>query len=191
MFTFKKIGLISVAAIAAISISCSDDKGDDDGKDQALTRKSFNLSFANESYGDIDAVKTYKQDGLTDAVKGAIDVVAYYSDVSGDEVINPCLVTTIGADDCGDPEFYPIPGTYYAALESATKASEIVDFLNAFADDVITGPDDENIKTRIQITKGSAFLVLSTETKYYVVVISDNGVKTVDLNFFATPGKEE
>ena len=163
------------------SSSSSPTGGGDD--EELLVRKSFTLSFAGASYGDLDVAKTYKQSELA-GKKENIDIVAYYASGSSDDIINPCLVTTIGPDDCGDPELYPIPAKYWASLKSAKKVSEIADFVEAFANDEITGEFDENEVLGIDIAKNKAFLVYSTDGEYYVVVITDTGAQTVSLNFF-------
>jgi len=189
MFTFKKFALVGAIA-AAFSMSCSDDKEDPDdviGDDPDLKRSSFDLSFAGASYGDVDAAKTYKQGELA-AVKGNIDLVAYYASGASDDVKNPCIVEQIGPDDCGWPSLYPIPGKYSSALKSAKKVSEINDFLTAFADGEIGDDDDE--EDEISIAKDKAFLVFSTENKFFVVVITDKGAEKVSLNFFKTPEKK-
>jgi len=180
MFTFKKFALISVALVAALSMSCTEET-EDPGEDGDLVRKSFTLSNAGASYGDLDAAKTYKQADLATAA-GDIDLVAYYTSGASKDILNPCYVPTIG-EDCGFPELYSIPSKYHAALVSATKTSEIVDFLNGFAAEEF-GVDEED---EISISKDKAFLVFSTNEKFYVVVITADGAQTVSLDFFNTP----
>jgi len=144
-----------------------------------LIRSSFGLSLASASYGDIDVAKTYQQSGLA-SVKEKIDLVAYYTAGASDNILNPCSVPTIG-EDCGWPQFYPIPAKYHASLKTATKVSQITDFLTAFANDEIS-LDDEIDRVSISIDK--AFLVFSTSMKFYVVVITSVGTQSVNLEFF-------
>ena len=180
MFTFKKFAVVSVAALTAVfSISCSDDKDDPEYKD--LVIKNFTLSLSGNSYGDIDAAQNYGQNDLATKAED-IDVVAYYTSGASDEVKNPCIVSTIGPDECGDPELYTIPAKYHKQLAEGKTTEDIKEFLNAFADEEF----DDNEETEIAISKGSAFLVFTTEAKYFVVVIKNNGANTVSLDFTGT-----
>jgi len=183
MFRFKKIALVSVALMAALSISCSEtDPGEDEpGKDGDLVRNKFTLSYSGTSYGDLDGAKAYKQADVA-GKEDKIDVVAYYTNGASDHVKNPCYVPTI-EDECSPlVTLYSIPSKYHSALKTATKTSDIVDFLNAFADDEIGSDSDE--EEEISISNGSAFLVFSSEKKFYAVVITSSGAQTVSLDFF-------
>jgi hypothetical protein len=193
MFTFKKIALVGVAAIAALSMSCSET--DEPGTDPSLNWDNFNLGT--KSYGDIDAAKIYSQGELTDAIKEDIDVVAFYADALNDKVVyNPCIVPTIGPNDCGDPELYDIPSQYQAAIKSAETVSDLSDFINDL--DNVTGEDGEGTvtgggakeKSDITIADGKAFLVFSTKLRFYVVVMGGDGsTRSVALNFAETTGR--
>jgi len=182
MFTFKKIALAGTVVAALSMVSCSD-TDPEDKEPVDLVKRSITLSLADKSYGDIDAGKSYGQADLSSKAED-IDVVAYYTTGADDKVKNPCIVPTIGPDDCGDPELYKIPEKYWSALVSGQTTADIVDFLDAFGDDKID--TDANADTEISIKKNSAFLVLTTDVDYYVVVISDNGTETVSLKFSNT-----
>jgi hypothetical protein len=194
MFTFKKIALVGVAAIAALSMSCTDDgKEEPGGSDPDL--KFDNFTIGDKSYGDIDAAKTYSQTELTDAIKGNIDVVAFYNPNLPDNVIyNPCGITTI-EDDCGDPELYDIPAKYQAAIKSASKVSDLSEFIADL--DAVTGEDGDGVnggganeKWEISIADGKAFLVFSTDMKFYVVIMGGDGsTRSVALNFANVTGE--
>ena len=147
--------------------------------DKDLKRSSFVLSLAGASYGDLDVAKTYQLSGLA-IVKENIDLVAYNTAGASDNILNPCNVSTID-EDCGSPSFYPIPAKYYASLKTATKVSQIADFLTAIANDEISLDDEID---KVSISKDKAFLVFSTEDKYYVVVITSVGTQSVSLEFF-------
>jgi hypothetical protein len=147
--------------------------------DKDLKRSSFELSLAGASYGDIDVARTYQQSGLASA-KDKIDLVAYYTAGASDNILNPCNVPTIG-EDCGGPEFYSIPAKYHTSLKTATKASQIADFLSALANDEISLDDPID---KVSISMDKAFLVFSTSMELYVVVITDTGTGKVSLNFF-------
>ena len=188
MFTFKKFALAG-AVVAALSMTSCSDKADDEVDDKDLDWKALSgaLSLAGRSYGDLDANKTYDQAGAkTNA--GDIDVVAYYNDGAANKVFNPCGIETIGGDECGAPELYPIPQEYQAALKSATKLSEIAEFLGDL-DAILGTPNagvnggDGNEVWEIDIAKDKSFLVLSTDTKYFIVTITEAGTKTVSLKF--------
>ncbi|MDR2583066.1 MAG: hypothetical protein LBC75_06260 [Fibromonadaceae bacterium] len=191
MFTFKKFALTGAVAVALSMVSCTDIEDPVDEEDVDLIKKSFTLSKADASYGDLDAAKTYKQAEAT--TKAAdIDIVAYYTSEAGNKVFNPCgIAYTPIATECGVPELYPIPQKYQAALKSATKRSEIADFLKAFADDEITGGNagsgvnggDANEVWDIDISKDKAFLVMSTDVKYFIVIMTATGAETVSLQF--------
>ena len=193
MFTFKKFALAGavVAALSMTSCSDKDDDPEDEVEDVALIKKNFTLSEAGASYGDLDAAKTCKQTGPDNAVDNAedIDVVAYYTSGAASKVFNPCGISYEPvADECGMPELYPIPDKYQAALKSATKISEIADFLGALGD--ITGAEgggvnggDANAVWEIDISNGKSFLVLSTDSKYFIVTITSAGAQTVSLSF--------
>jgi hypothetical protein len=186
MFTFKKFAAVGVAAFAAFTISCTEEDDPDPAPTTfTLVKKNFTLSSQGASYGDLDNGQTYRAAALTDAIKGNIDVVAYYQGVdTGDDIINPC-VTTIG-EDCGYPELYNIPSQYWSDLKTAETSADIKAFLNAFADGTIEAAGEED---RISLAAGKAILVLSTDVKYYVVIMGGNGTgATIDLDFFkATP----
>ena len=182
MFTFKKIAVVSVAALtAALSISCSETTDEPEYKDLVINK--FTLSYADKSYGDIDAGVSYKQaDAIAKA--GDIDVVAYYTDGAADEVKNPCVIAVDDiADNCGDPELYTIPAKYHKQLAEGKTTEDIKDFLADFGNDKI---DTDNDVTEISISKGSAFLVFTTKEKFFVVVISNTGAKSVSLDFTGT-----
>jgi len=147
--------------------------------DKELKRSSFVLSLAGASYGDLDVAKTYQLSGLA-IVKENIDLVAYNTAGASDYILNPCNVSTID-EDCGFPSFYPIPAKYYASLKTATKVSEIMDFLTAISNDEISLDDEID---KVSISKDKAFLVLSTEYEVYVVVITNVGAQSVSLEFF-------
>ncbi|MCL1957251.1 MAG: hypothetical protein FWF63_08005 [Fibromonadales bacterium] len=186
MFTFKKFALTGAVVAALSMVSCDTTDGPEE-EDVDLVKRSFTLSAAGSSYGDLDEAKIYKQGALTDAVKEKIDIVAYYTSEVGNKVFNPCGIETVG-DDCGDPELYPIPQKYQAALKSATKRSEIAEFLGDL--EKITGEEgkginggDANEVWEIDISKDKAFLVFSTEPKYFIVIMTATGAETVDLEF--------
>jgi len=151
-----------------------------------LKRFSFELSLAGKSYGDIDAGKTYSQ---AEAMVNAedIDIVAYYKVGAGNKIFNPCYVSTIG-DNCGAPELYPIPQKYQAAIKSATKTSDIAEFLEDF-DKILGAPGeginggDKNEVAEIDISKDKSFLVLSTDIQYFIVIITATGTESVSLDF--------
>jgi len=189
MFTFKKFALAG-AVVAALSMTSCSDPGDDpvdvDDKDLDWKPLAGALSLSGKSYGDLDANKTYNQ---ADAKANAedIDVVAYYTSGAENKIYNPCGIETIGSD-CGDPELYPIPSKHQTALKSATKLSDIADFLADF-DNILGTPGaginggDGNEVWEIDIAKDKSFLVFSTGTKYFIVTITDNGTQTVSLKF--------
>jgi len=182
MFTFKKFAVVSVAALTAVlSISCSDQEDPEPGEYKDLVRKNITLSLSGKSYGDLDAGQTYGQSDLSSKA-GDIDVVAYYSAGADDNVKNPCIVTTIGPDDCGYPELYTIPPKYHAQLANGATTEDIKDFLEAFSKDEF----DDNEEDEISISKGSAFLVFTTKEKYFAVVISNTGTQSVSLDFTGT-----
>ncbi|MDR2583902.1 MAG: hypothetical protein LBC75_10515 [Fibromonadaceae bacterium] len=176
-------------AIAPSSSSKPSSSSLDDTDDIELKKNSFELSLAGKSYGDIDAAKTYGQSELSGRNKIDIDIVAYYKSGAGNKIFNPCYVSTIG-DDCGNPELYPIPQKYQSAIKSATKTSEIAEFLEDFADGKITGYSgtginggDENEVLEIDISKDKAFLVFSTDSKYFIVIMTATGTESVSLDF--------
>jgi len=176
MFTFKKFALAGAVVAALSMVSCSD-KDEDEGEVKDLVKKSFTLSFAGKSYGDIDAGQSYGQADL-DTKAEDIDVVAYYNKDADDKIKNPCIVPTIG-EDCGTPELYEIPSKYWPDLVSGKTTADIKDFLDAFGKDEI----DNNEVDEISIKNNSAFFVWTTDVKAYVVVITSSGTQTVSLQF--------
>jgi len=186
MFTFKKFAVVSVAALTAVlSISCGDDKEDEGGEYKDLVVKNFTLSYADKSYGDIDAGQNYKETDAK-AKAGDIDVVAYYTSGASSDVINPCIIAVDEiADNCGDPELYPVPPKYNSQLANlkGKTTEDIKGFLYDFGNDVI---DTDTEETKISISKGSAFIVFTTKQKYFVVVMTDTGAESVSLDFTGT-----
>jgi len=147
---------------------------------KSLVKKSFTLSYAGKSYGDLDAGQIYGQSELS-SKKGDIDIVAYYASGVADAIQNPCYVATIG-DECSLlVTLYNIPSKYHSQLATGETTEDIKDFLDAFvADEIDT---DANEADEISISRGSAFLVLSSKGKYFIVVIKDTGAQTVSLEF--------
>jgi hypothetical protein len=137
-----------------------------------LSKSSFTLSYSGNSYGDIDRGLTYNSTSLAPA-KEKIDLVAY-NDASNN-IKNPCNVSAIGSD-CGLPIFYSIPDKYHAALRAATIASDTKQFLES--DDGIIKADE------ISISSGKVFLVVSTDSAIYIVVITSVGAQSVSLEFY-------
>jgi len=189
MFTFKKFAVVSMAAaLTSLSISCSDDPEEDvDDRDLDWKPLQGALSLSGKSYGDLDANVTYNQTDATGSKAGDIDVVAYYTSGAENKIFNPCGIETIG-DDCGDPELYPIPEKYQDALKSATKLSDLAEFLGDL--DKVLGAEgaginggDGNEVWEIDIANGKSFLVFSTESKYFLVNITSSGTQTVSLKF--------
>jgi hypothetical protein len=82
MFTFKKLALIGLASLTAFAMSCSDDPDPDPdpviNPSTPLVKKTMTLSYADSSYGDVDAAKGYKKSGITTkAIAGDIDLIAF------------------------------------------------------------------------------------------------------------------
>jgi len=189
MFTFKKYALVGIAALAALSISCSDDKEDEPKAPvtSALDKKTFTLSRAGKSYGDLDNATTYGQSEIG-SVKDKIDVVAFYT-AGSNNIVAPRIASTIGTAADQGVEFGAIPSTYWSDLKSGTNTGDIADFLEAFGDEEF---DTSVAATNagISIANDSAFLVFTSDAKYYVVVITGSvttGAEAnykVDLSFF-------
>jgi hypothetical protein len=150
------------------------------GVEPNLYITSFELSYAGSSYANIDAARVYRQSELF-AVKENIDLVAYYNSGESDDIKNPCDVTTIG-DDCGQPKFYSIPTKYHTILKNATNISDVKEFIDAFLNGEITYPQYE--VDEIPIVLNSAFLVRSTSSEYYVVIITATGAQSVTLKSY-------
>ncbi|MDR3000020.1 MAG: hypothetical protein LBU89_02050 [Fibromonadaceae bacterium] len=153
-----------------------------------LEKKTFTLSFAGSSYGDLDGAKIYRQGELTATVKERIDVVAYYENGLPDEIINPCLAPAIGFDACGWSEFFPIPDKYQDAVVNGESFDDIQDFIDAIKDGEIEGHCsyygcDKEVLV-IDVVKGKAFMVFTGEFNYFVVVMTDVGTRSVDLEFY-------
>jgi len=164
-------------------VNCSTTPG---GNDPDLVKKTVKLSSAGESYADLDDGTTYKQAAAA-SIKNKIDVVAYNGQAgTGDEIYSPfALNFFFDANDNylgGSVLLYSLPSSAFTVLNSASKVSDISEFLGSMGD-IMDGDDVESVPA----TKNTAFLVVTTEGNTRAVLITATGTKSVDLSSISMP----
>jgi hypothetical protein len=169
--------------------------------DPALIKKNLTLSEAGTSYADLDAAgggQTYGQTAAA-TIKNKIDLIAYNTQVGEDEDGDPLpydmIYAPVELDFFYDASgflgskvvaFFPLPNSTFNTLNSATKLSEL-DPLESVIEDAIT---DDNFTTYVPTAKNTAFLAVTSEEDLKIVLITNTGTKTVDLNAITVPDDE-
>lgn len=169
--------------------------------DPNLVRKTLTLSAAGTSYYDLDAGEAYTQAQIADK-KEKIDLVAYNGQVgkSGNvnSIYNPLELDIFYNADYsetyfGDVAFFTIPEANMAAAVGALSAAQKVSDLELFLPMMDLVLDADPV-TEIPIVKNTAFIVFSTEADetgkgMFAIIITDNGVQTVDLTSISMPSE--
>jgi len=164
MLTIKKIALVGVAAFAAFSISCSDDKKDDEvpfgfswskevsigGKDNTTLGSSLDID---------DNARVYKASEVA-AVKDKIDIV-----FDGQNVYTPAKIATASIASLSDKFVGVADEVVLFEVPVATETAE--ELAEAFTKD-----DASYYDGALAAANGKKFGVLTTEGNLALVVVN-------------------
>jgi len=182
MFTLKRIALVGAAGLAAFSISCSDDDGDDSPDTRPLVKhEGIVLSYEGSSYGDLDTnppTTLGQTAALSAANKTKIDLVAYNVSDADDRIYTPLDEPgdLFYADEApyayegGPVGFWLLPAGSAAVLEAAETMADI----SGLQDELEAIVDTEDVDF-VNIVPGTAFLVSTTNGALVAVVITAGG----------------
>jgi len=176
MFTFKKYALVGVAALTALTMSCSEDEGGTYSYDQ---EGSVNLGGAASTEGsslDIDATpfKVYKQAELVGSVPATIDLIFNGSTV-----------------------FTPMTTTYLASVLANANAALVFDVpaSTETADELVDAAFDEATvyyeTSGKNVSAGTKFGVLTSEENLALVKVTakDDGTQILTIAVSRTTGE--
>ncbi|MCL1956012.1 MAG: hypothetical protein FWF63_01695 [Fibromonadales bacterium] len=157
-----------------------------------LVRKTITLSYAGNSYADIDGnITTYKQaDAKSNPKK--IDMIAYCGSLCADNsasIYAPKLIDLFWTEDFenylgGEVDFFEITPEQAEVFKTAKKYSEVQSTMKDIID-LYNGTDD--LVYEIPIAAGRAFFVYTSEDKKGIVIIKTTGDKSVDLEVIQIP----
>jgi len=124
----------------------------DCGGGSSVPEGSYVVSSAEYSYLDVDGPHQYKVGDLTDSNKDKVDLVGYHTSAgaTGDNIWNPCNVTSIGGAKCGDARIFK--------TEAALRAGQ---------DD-----DDDLGEEKIALSQGATFYLESSELDAFKVSVT-------------------
>jgi len=186
VYSSSSVGGSSSSATASSSGSVTTNDPD-------LIKKTITLSFAGESYADIDGnVTTYKQTAAASAnVRNKIDLIANCGTTmwcENNSIYTPWEIGLFWTDDDDflgneDVLFFEIPSEQAEIFKTATKLSQILPALNALIDII---NDTEGVD-EIPIVKDKVFLVHTSERNICIVIIKASGSQTVTLEIIQIP----
>jgi hypothetical protein len=160
-----------------------------DGQD--LVRKNITLSYAGNSYADIDGnITTHNQTTVASRLD-KIELIAYCGTDIGwceyNSIYSPWEIDLFWTDNYddylgGDVFFLEISDEQAAIFKTATKLSEVIPTVNSLINTFDGIGVDE-----IPIVKGKAFFVYTSEEEVCIVVIKETGNQSVDLEIIKIP----
>jgi len=161
--------------------------------DPDLFKKAITLSYAGNSYADLDGnITTHKQAEVTSSRLGKIDLIAHCGTTTWCESNSIYTPQKIGLfwtdynDFLGSEyvSFLEIPSAQAEVFKITTKLSEIE---SAYYDIVDIFYDEDNYLDEISIVAGKAFFVITSEDNLSIVIIKAEGNQSVDLEVIQTP----
>jgi hypothetical protein len=179
--TFSEGGKLTESK--SVTISCSTGTLP---TDPALNIKSITLSSAGDSFGDVDAGATYNSAAAA-AVKDKIDLIAFIPSIgaAGNTIYSPYHDDITW--DKNEVFFFAIGATDAATVKAATKLSEVSDFITtgvpAILDDAAA-----DLNEKVDIANDLVFLVSSSDSKRYVVIVTATATSSVTLKVVALSG---
>ncbi|MDR2583858.1 MAG: hypothetical protein LBC75_10290 [Fibromonadaceae bacterium] len=157
-----------------------------------LVKKNITLSYAGNSYADIDGnITTYKQaDAASNPKK--IDLIAYCGSMCADNsgsIYAPKLIDLFWANDFenylgGDVDFFEITPEQAEVFKTAKKYSEVQYIMKDIIDSY---NETEDLVYEIPIAAGRAFFVYTSEYEKCIVIIKTAGDKSIDLEVIQIP----
>jgi len=150
-------------------------------------KKSITLSNTGNSYADIDGNVTGYEKADVDASKlNKIDLVAHCEAgrnwCEHNSIYTPAVIGLFLGDENflngASISFLEIPSAQAEAFKAATTLSEAVSVYNTLTD---IFNDEDNYLDEIPIVAGNAFFVITSESKFCVVIIKAASAQSVDL----------